>query len=67
MHIAIIADGNRRWAKRRGKNASHGHDAGIKNAEKLIHKAKELKINSEKIKRNLAKKELEMKAYLIKE
>ncbi len=44
MHIAIIADGNRRWAKKKGKKVSHGHDAGIKNAEKLIHKAKELKI-----------------------
>ncbi len=34
-HVAIIMDGNRRWAKQRGKKASYGHLAGSKNLEKL--------------------------------
>ena len=29
-HIAIIMDGNRRWAKQRGKNASFGQKEGAK-------------------------------------
>ncbi|MFT5579901.1 MAG: undecaprenyl diphosphate synthase [Paraglaciecola psychrophila] len=28
-HLAIIMDGNGRWASRRGKSASHGHRAGV--------------------------------------
>ena len=27
-HVAIIMDGNRRWAKERGKPANFGHKAG---------------------------------------
>ena len=27
-HIAIIMDGNGRWAKQRNKNRSYGHQAG---------------------------------------
>lgn len=34
-HVAIIMDGNRRWAKERGKEASSGHQAGAKNLEDL--------------------------------
>ena len=29
-HIAIIMDGNRRWAKEQGKQASFGHKQGAK-------------------------------------
>ena len=29
-HIAIIMDGNRRWARTQGKPASFGHKAGAK-------------------------------------
>lgn len=29
-HVAIIPDGNRRWAKLQGKNAGYGHTAGAK-------------------------------------
>ncbi len=37
-HVAIIMDGNRRWAKEKGKDPSSGHLAGAKNLEKLcIH------------------------------
>jgi len=35
-HIAIIPDGNRRWAKKRGLPAWEGHEAGAQNLEKLI-------------------------------
>ena len=35
-HIAIIMDGNRRWAKSRGMNASYGHKEGAKTLEKIV-------------------------------
>lgn len=28
-HIAIIMDGNGRWATKRGKERSYGHQAGV--------------------------------------
>ncbi|MCL2383403.1 MAG: isoprenyl transferase [Oscillospiraceae bacterium] len=34
-HIAIIMDGNRRWAKERGLTTKEGHIAGAKNLEKI--------------------------------
>lgn len=34
-HVAIILDGNGRWAKMRGKKRSEGHLAGFNNLEKL--------------------------------
>ena len=34
-HVAIIMDGNGRWAKLRGKKRSEGHLEGSKNLEKL--------------------------------
>lgn len=36
MHIAVIMDGNRRWAKERGLQVSAGHKAGIDALEKLV-------------------------------
>ncbi|MBO6243600.1 MAG: isoprenyl transferase [Clostridia bacterium] len=38
-HIAIIMDGNRRWARARGKNASYGHKEGAKTLEKIVRYA----------------------------
>ncbi len=35
-HVAIIMDGNRRWAKEKGLIASLGHLAGAKNLKKLV-------------------------------
>jgi undecaprenyl diphosphate synthase len=35
-HVAIIPDGNRRWARKRGLPAWDGHEAGAQNLEKLI-------------------------------
>ena len=34
-HIAIIMDGNRRWAKQRGLSTKEGHKAGAKNLENI--------------------------------
>ncbi len=41
-HIAIIMDGNRRWAKARGKNASFGHKEGAKTLEKIVRYANKI-------------------------
>ena len=35
-HIAIIMDGNRRWAKLQGKPAGYGHKEGAKTLEKIV-------------------------------
>ena len=35
QHIAIIMDGNRRWAREKGKIASEGHKIGAANLENL--------------------------------
>ena len=37
-HVAIILDGNRRWAKERGLPSIQGHMAGAKNIKKLALK-----------------------------
>lgn len=42
IHVAIIPDGNRRWAKGKGLKPWEGHEEGAKNTEKLVHKALEL-------------------------
>ena len=34
-HVAIILDGNGRWAKEKGLNRSKGHEAGFENLKKL--------------------------------
>ncbi len=40
-HIAIIMDGNGRWAKERGKNRTFGHKYGAENVRRIIkHAAK---------------------------
>lgn len=43
-HIAIIPDGNRRWASRKGVPFGEGHRIGAKTTEKIFEKALELKI-----------------------
>jgi undecaprenyl diphosphate synthase len=39
MHVAIIMDGNGRWAQRRGLKRSFGHRAGAKSVEKVVEAA----------------------------
>lgn len=43
-HIAIIPDGNRRWAKKRRFQPWIGHRVGVKAFEKILEKSLELKI-----------------------
>lgn len=41
-HIAIIMDGNRRWAKAQGKPVSFGHKEGAKTLEKIVRYANKI-------------------------
>ena len=41
-HIAIILDGNRRWAKERGKPAAFGHQEGAKKIERIVKYANKI-------------------------
>lgn len=43
-HIAIIMDGNRRWAKQRGLTTKDGHKAGAKNLENIAKFCNEIGI-----------------------
>lgn len=36
MHMAIILDGNGRWAKEKGMSRSKGHEAGFENLKKIV-------------------------------
>lgn len=40
-HVAIIMDGNGRWAKKRGLPRLLGHRAGVKTLEKMVYAAKD--------------------------
>ena len=41
-HIAIIMDGNRRWARKRNKPVSFGHKEGAKTLEKIVRYANKI-------------------------
>jgi undecaprenyl diphosphate synthase len=43
-HVAIIPDGNRRWARAQGLKPWEGHEAGAKNTEALVRQARSLGI-----------------------
>ena len=43
-HVAIIMDGNGRWALKRNKSRNYGHQEGLKNISSLIDFAKKNKI-----------------------
>jgi len=45
MHIGIIMDGNRRWAKNRSLNATAGHSEGAKTLENIVEVAFKKGIN----------------------
>ena len=44
-HIAIIMDGNGRWAKQRGFPRTMGHRAGIKSVRRVVEACVELKVS----------------------
>ncbi len=43
-HLAVIMDGNGRWAQRRGLSRSEGHKAGTSSAKRLVTRCRELGI-----------------------
>ena len=44
-HIAIIMDGNGRWAQKKGLSRVFGHKAGVKSVEEIIRAADELGVS----------------------
>ncbi len=44
-HIAIIMDGNGRWAKKRGQDVSQGHKEGVKTVRRIVEAAREIGIS----------------------
>src|ERR1043166_10053226 len=46
IHVAIISDGNGRWATSRGLPRSAGHRAGAESARKIIEAAPKLGIHT---------------------
>ena len=44
-HIAVIMDGNGRWAKKKGENRLFGHQNGVKALKKLIEESARLNIS----------------------
>lgn len=45
-HIAIIMDGNRRWATKRGLKSSEGHKAGSQNLENIVDYCRDIGIKN---------------------
>ncbi len=45
-HIAIIMDGNGRWAKQRGKERIFGHENGVKAVRETVEAAGELGVRN---------------------
>ena len=43
-HLAIIMDGNGRWAEKKGKNRIHGHSHGVRAVQEVVEEAVQLKI-----------------------
>ncbi len=43
-HVAIIMDGNGRWAKKRGQKRIFGHHEGVKSVRQIVEKSVELGI-----------------------
>lgn len=42
-HVAIIMDGNGRWALKRNKSRNYGHEKGIDNIKNIISICKKKK------------------------
>ncbi|MBE0668238.1 MAG: di-trans,poly-cis-decaprenylcistransferase, partial [Bacteroidales bacterium] len=43
-HVAVIMDGNGRWARRRGRERVYGHQHGVRAVRKVIEAAAEIGI-----------------------
>ena len=44
VHVAVIMDGNGRWAKKRGLPRLAGHNAGMKTMKKIVDHSDKLGI-----------------------
>ena len=47
-HVAVIMDGNGRWAEKQGVTRVQGHNAGMLAMKEIISKAKDDKLEQEK-------------------
>ena len=45
QHVAIILDGNGRWAKSKGMPRNYGHTVGAKNVETVCQAAHDMELN----------------------
>ena len=43
-HVAVIMDGNGRWAKKQGKSRNLGHQEGINSVHRIIKASIKLKV-----------------------
>ncbi len=43
-HVAVIMDGNGRWAKNQGQDRLYGHQSGVKSVKRIVESAAELGI-----------------------
>lgn len=68
-HIAIIPDGNRRWAKEHGQEAWEGHEEGAKRIEEIVREGRKLGIREVSFwgssLENLSKRPLQEKQALL--
>ena len=44
QHIAVIMDGNGRWAQQQGHERLYGHNYGVESVREVLKGAKELKV-----------------------
>jgi len=44
VHVAIILDGNGRWAKKRGRERTYGHQVGLANVKTIVGEASKMGI-----------------------
>ncbi len=69
-HVAIIPDGNRRWAKQHGLEAWEGHAAGAERVEEIVREGRKLGIREVSFwgssLENLSKRPLREKQELLK-
>lgn len=69
-HIAIIPDGNRRWAKEHGREAWEGHEEGAKRIEEIVREGRKQGIREVSFwgssLENLSKRPLQEKQALLR-
>ena len=49
QHVAIIMDGNGRWAKAKGKDRSYGHQEGVVSVRKVVEAATTVGLKSDDV------------------